>query len=53
VIALSANEVVMGQHSRLGPIDPQFIISMAEGPRSAPAKGILKHCHRKTANLEA
>ena len=42
MIALSANEIVMGQHSQLGPIDPQFIISTPEGPRSAPAQAILK-----------
>lgn len=42
MVALSANEIVMGQHSQLGPIDPQFIISMPEGLRSAPAKAILK-----------
>ena len=41
MVALSANEIVMGQHSQLGPIDPQFIISTPEGPRSAPAKAIL------------
>ncbi len=41
MVALSANEIVMGQHSQLGPIDPQFIIFMPEGPRSAPAKAIL------------
>ncbi len=41
MVALSGNEVVMGQHSQLGPIDPQFIISTPEGPRSAPAKAIL------------
>lgn len=41
MIALSANEIVMGQHSQLGPIDPQFIISTPEGPRSGPAKAIL------------
>jgi hypothetical protein len=41
MLALSANEIVMGQHSQLGPIDPQFIISTPEGPRSGPAKAIL------------
>jgi hypothetical protein len=41
MIALSGNEIVMGQHSQLGPIDPQFIIATPEGPRSAPAKAIL------------
>ena len=42
MIALSADEIVMGQHSQLGPIDPQFIISTPEGARSAPAKAILR-----------
>lgn len=42
MVALSANELVMGQHSQLGPIDPQFIIPTPEGERSAPAKAILK-----------
>ena len=41
MMALSADELVMGQHSQLGPIDPQFIITTPEGPRSAPAKAIL------------
>ena len=41
MIALSADELVLGQHSQLGPIDPQFIISTPEGSRSAPAKAIL------------
>jgi hypothetical protein len=49
MIALSANEVVMGQHSQLGPIDPQFIISMPEGLRSAPARAILKQFDRAKA----
>lgn len=59
MVALSANEIVMGQHSQLGPIDPQFIIATPEGPRSAPAKAILnqfelakKEC-KEPANLAA
>ena len=50
MIALSADEIVMGQHSQLGPIDPQFIISTPEGARSAPAQAILKQFER--AKLE-
>ena len=46
MVALSANELVMGQHSQLGPIDPQFIISTPEGARSAPAKAILNQFER-------
>ena len=59
MIALSANEIVMGQHSQLGPIDPQFTIQTPEGPRSAPAKAILnqfelakKEC-KEASNLAA
>jgi len=59
MIALSANEIFMGLHSQLGPIDPQFIITTPEGPRSAPAKAILnqfelakKEC-KEPSNLAA
>lgn len=59
MVALSADEIVMGQHSQLGPIDPQFTIQTPEGPRSAPAKAILnqfelakKEC-KETSNLAA
>lgn len=41
MIALGADTIVMGKHSQLGPIDPQFTIYTPEGPRSAPAKAIL------------
>jgi len=59
MLALSADRIVMGEHSQLGPIDPQFIISTPEGPRSAPAKAILKQFElakeqcRDTTNLAA
>ena len=49
----------MGQHSQLGTIDPQFIISTPEGTRFAPAKAILNQFElakqecRDTANLAA
>ena len=46
MIVLSADEIVMGKHSQLGPIDPQFVITTPEGPRSAPAKAILKQFDR-------
>lgn len=41
MIALSADEILMGAHSQLGPIDPQFTISTPEGARSAPGQAIL------------
>ena len=40
MIALGADEILMGAHSQLGPIDPQFTIFTPEGPRSAPAQAI-------------
>lgn len=59
MIALSADEIVMGQHSQLGPIDPQFAIQTPEGLRAAPAKAILnqfelakKEC-KEASNLAA
>ena len=41
MLTLAADEIVMGQHSQLGPIDPQFTVLTPEGPRSAPAQAIL------------
>lgn len=39
MMALSADKIVMGAHSQLGPIDPQFSVHTPEGPRSAPGQG--------------
>lgn len=41
MLALGADEIVMGRHSQLGPIDPQFVLATPEGPRAAPAQAIL------------
>jgi hypothetical protein len=41
MIALACDEIVMGTHSQLGPIDPQFTIQTPEGPRSSPGQAIL------------
>lgn len=40
MVALGADEIIMGSHSQLGPIDPQFTIFTPEGPRAAPAQAI-------------
>ena len=40
MMALACDEIVMGSHSQLGPVDPQFTIATPEGPRSAPAQAI-------------
>lgn len=41
MMALAADQIVMGNHSQLGPIDPQFTVQTPEGPRSAPGQAIL------------
>ncbi len=41
MLALAADEIVMGSHSQLGPIDPQFVLATPEGPRAAPAQAII------------
>lgn len=41
MLALGCDEIVMGAHSQLGPIDPQFTIPTPDGPRSAPGQAIL------------
>jgi hypothetical protein len=40
MMALSADEILMGAHSQLGPIDPQLTIQTNEGPRTASAQAI-------------
>jgi len=41
MMALCCDEVLMGHHSQLGPIDPQFTLMTPEGPRASPAQAIL------------
>ena len=41
MMALGCDEILMGHHSQLGPIDPQFTLPTPDGPRSAPAQAIL------------
>ncbi len=60
MIALGADEIVLGKHSQLGPIDPQFSLQTPEGVRFAPAAEILqqfeqakKDCAANPANLAA
>jgi Serine dehydrogenase proteinase len=40
MMALSADETIMGAHSQIGPIDPQISITTPTGPRSASAQAI-------------
>ncbi|WP_420621194.1 SDH family Clp fold serine proteinase [Candidatus Poriferisodalis sp.] len=41
MMALSCDEILMGTHSQLGPIDPQFTVTAPEGQRSSPAQAII------------
>lgn len=40
MMALACDELVMGAHSQLGPVDPQITVPTPEGPRTAPAQAI-------------
>jgi hypothetical protein len=46
MIASAADRILMGNHSFLGPIDPQLIVQTALGPRSVPAQAILEQFER-------
>lgn len=41
MLACAADRIVMGKHSSLGPIDPQFIIAGPAGAMAHPAQAIL------------
>jgi Serine dehydrogenase proteinase len=41
MMACAADEVVLGKHSFLGPIDPQLILNTPLGSRMVPAQAIL------------
>lgn len=42
MLACSANKVIMGKQSSIGPIDPQFILQTAVGIQAIPAHAILE-----------
>ena len=46
MIALGCDEILMGEHSELGPIDPQILVPVPEGRRFAPAHAILRDFKR-------
>jgi hypothetical protein len=51
MLALGCDEIVMGLHSELGPIDPQILVPLPEGVRYAPAHAILRDFQRAKAEL--
>jgi len=42
MMSCAANRLVMGKHSFIGPVDPQFILQTELGPQSVPAHAILE-----------
>lgn len=40
MMALACDDIVMGAHSQLGPVDPQVTVDTPEGPRTSPAEAI-------------
>lgn len=46
MLACAGNRIIMGRHSFLGPIDPQFLISTSLGVQSVPAQAILDQFDR-------
>lgn len=41
MISCAADEILMGKHSFLGPIDPQIVVSTQLGTRAVPAQAVL------------
>ncbi len=41
MIACAANQIVLGEHSSLGPTDPQILIPTSLGIRAVPAQAVL------------
>ena len=46
LLACASDEIVMGAHSSLGPIDPQFILGGQFGVQAVPAQAILDQFER-------
>jgi hypothetical protein len=46
MIACAADEIVLGKHSFLGPIDPQLILTTPLGQRMVPGENILEQFKR-------
>lgn len=51
MIALGCDEIVMGKHSELGPIDPQILVPIPGGNRFAPAHAILRDFERAKGEI--
>lgn len=52
MIACSSNQIIMGKHSFLGPIDPQFTFQTPLGIRSIPAQAVIDQFELAKAECE-
>ena len=52
MISCASNEIVMGKHSFLGPIDPQLLVTTPLGHRSVPAQAVLDQFDRAQRECE-
>ena len=52
MLACAADEVLLGKHSFLGPIDPQILIFTPLGQRMVPAQAILEQFDRAVAECQ-
>jgi hypothetical protein len=53
MLALGCDEIVLGLHSELGPIDPQVLVLVPEGQRFAAAHAILRDFQRAKDEIGA
>jgi len=53
MLALGCDEIVLGKHSELGPIDPQLTYSTPEGRRTGPAHAMLRDFDRAKKEIAA
>jgi Serine dehydrogenase proteinase len=51
MLALGCDEILMGNHSELGPIDPQIQVPVPGGARFAPAMAILRDFDRAQRDI--
>jgi hypothetical protein len=53
MIALGCDEIVLGLHSELGPIDPQILVPVPEGQRFGAAHAVLRDFDRAKKEIGA
>lgn len=51
MLACAADELIMGKHSSIGPIDPQFILNTPTGVQAVPAHAILEQFEKAQKDI--